>query len=95
MGSLLLIAIFLFTYESHPGFELAPVTENTLELWDPQKLILNNDKADELVKKGYLLVAESSKYMGPLAKASRYPTSNRPIEQPQDSISRSCYRSSP
>lgn len=68
MGSVLLIAIFLFTYESNPEFELAPVTENTLELWDPQKLILNNDKADELVKKGYLLVAESSKYMGPLAE---------------------------
>jgi len=64
----LLIAIFLFTYESNPEFELAPVTENTLELWDPQKLILNNDKSDELVKKGYLLVAESSKYMGPLAE---------------------------
>ena len=68
MGSVLLIAIFLFTYESNPEFELAPVTENTLEFWDPQKLIFNNDKADELVKKGYLLVAESSKYMGPLAE---------------------------
>ena len=68
MSSVLLIAIFLFTYESNPEFELAPVTENTLEFWDPQKLIFNNDKADELVKKGYLLVAESSKYMGPLAE---------------------------
>ena len=45
MGSVLLIAIFLFTYESNPEFELAPLTENTLELWDPQKLILNNGDA--------------------------------------------------
>ncbi len=68
MGSVLLITIFLFTYQSNPEFELVPVKENTLELWDPQKLILNNNKADEIVKKGYLLVAESSNYMGPLAK---------------------------
>ena len=67
-GSVLLIAIFLFTYESTPEFELAPVKEKTLELWDPQKFILNNDKADELIKKGYLLVAESPKNMGPLAE---------------------------
>ena len=61
MGSVLLIAIFLFTYESNPEFELAPVTENTLELWDPQKLILNNDKADELVKSGITTISDLRK----------------------------------
>ena len=43
------------------------IEETQLTSWDPVKLIFENDKADEQVKKGYYLVSESSIYMGPLA----------------------------
>ena len=66
MTSILLIAFFLFNYDtfstSQEKFE-----EATLESWNPVKLILENDKANEQIKQGFYLVSESSKFMGPLA----------------------------
>ena len=68
VGLVLLIAAFLFTYDSNPQVELVASEEIDIESWDPQDLILNNSKADALVKTGYLLVAESAKHLGPLAE---------------------------
>ena len=70
MTSILLIAFFLFNYDtfstSQEKFEEAPLAS-----WNPVKLILENDKANEQVKQGFYLVSESSKFMGPLATDSK------------------------
>src|SRR6056300_1155238 len=65
---LLLVFVGVFTYNSK---ETKPLEEkNELVEWDPTLLILENPEVSPQIKKGYLLVAESSKYMGPMAQNS-------------------------
>ncbi|MGB0316196.1 MAG: c-type cytochrome [Flavobacteriaceae bacterium] len=65
MASILLIAFFLFNYENF-GASQEKFGEAPLASWNPVKLILENDKANEQVKQGFYLVSESSRFMGPL-----------------------------
>jgi len=70
MTSILLIAFFLFNYDTFSNSQ-EKFEEATLESWNPVKLILENDKANEQIKQGFYLVSESSKFMGPLATDSK------------------------
>lgn len=65
---IILIALVLFTYEEKPMIEELDHSNQSIIEWDFQKLIVDNPQVTDLVKKGYYLVAESSKSMGPLAK---------------------------
>lgn len=66
IGVILFIALVLVTYEAPFDEELLYTEELPIE-WNPQKLIFDNSRITDLVKEGYYLIAESSKYMGPLA----------------------------
>lgn len=70
MTSILLIAFFLFNYDTFSTSQ-EKLEEAPLESWNPVKLILENDKANEQIKQGFYLVSESSKFMGPLATDSK------------------------
>ena len=78
VGSIILIAIVLVTYKEEPIIEKLDVLDETVLEWDSQKLIFENPMVTDLVKDGYYLVAESSKFMGPLAKdpSKRYAGNN-------------------
>ncbi|MEK9613381.1 MAG: c-type cytochrome, partial [Flavobacteriaceae bacterium] len=67
--SLLIVVILIGLMKYQPtndGIETTP-PEN-LAIWDANTLVLNNPNVTKQVKEGYRLVAESSKYMGPLAE---------------------------
>ena len=79
VGTIILIAIILITYkEEEEIIDQIDVLDGTILEWDAEKLIINNPKVADLVKNGYYLVAESSKFMGPLAKdpSKRYSGNN-------------------
>ena len=78
VGTIILIAIILITYDEGEIFDEIDVLDETVLEWDAQKLIIDNPKVSDLVKNGYYLVAESSKFMGPLAKdpSKRYSGNN-------------------
>ena len=67
-GTILLIVITLITYQENPEVKEVIKQEDLLMEWNPEKLILTNSSVTEEVRKGYYLVSESFKYMGPLAK---------------------------
>ena len=80
VGTIILIAIILITYkeEEEEIIDQIDVLDGTILEWDAEKLIINNPKVTDLVKNGYYLIAESSKFMGPLAKdpSKRYSGNN-------------------
>ena len=78
VGTIILIAIILVTYKEEETIDVIDVLDKTILEWDAEKLIINNPKVADLVKNGYYLVAESSKFMGPLAKdpSKRYSGNN-------------------
>ena len=79
VGTIILIAIILITYkEEEEIIDQIDVLDETILEWDAEKLIINNPKVTDLVKNGYYLVAETSKFMGPLAKdpSKRYSGNN-------------------
>ena len=67
-ATILLIVITLITYQENPEVKEVIKQEDLLMEWNPEKLILTNSSVTEEVRKGYYLVSESFKYMGPLAK---------------------------
>tara|TARA_B100001057_G_scaffold45841_1_gene40902 strand:- start:70 stop:1113 length:1044 start_codon:yes stop_codon:yes gene_type:complete len=81
VGTIILIAIILITYKEEEGEEIMDqidVLDETILEWDAEKLIINNPKVTDLVKNGYYLIAESSKFMGLLVKdpSKRYSGNN-------------------
>ena len=78
VGTIILIAIILITYKEEEIMDQIDVLDETILEWDADKLIINNPKVTDLVKNGYYFVAESSKFMGPLAKdpSKRYSGNN-------------------
>ncbi|MDA9878687.1 c-type cytochrome [Flavobacteriaceae bacterium] len=68
ISTILLIAITLVTYKDNSLMDETINQPNSELSWDPKKMIFENPKATDLVKEGYSLVSESSKYMGPLAE---------------------------
>ena len=79
VGTIILIAIILITYkEEEEKMDQIDVLDETILEWDAEKLIINNPKVTDIVMNGYYLVAESSKFMGPLAKdpSKRYSGNN-------------------
>lgn len=77
-GAILMIAILLITYEDDPVIQDFDNVNELLLEWDSQKMIIENPEVTDIVRQGYYLVSESSKYMGPLAKNSlmRYAGNN-------------------
>ena len=78
VGTIILITIILITYKEEEIMDQIDVLDETILEWDADKLIINNPKVTDLVKNGYYFVAESSKFMGPLAKdpSKRYSGNN-------------------
>ena len=68
ISTILLIAITLVTYKDNSLMDETINQPNSELSWDPKKMIFENPKATDLVKEGYSLVSESSKYMSPLAE---------------------------
>lgn len=64
----LLLLVFVGLYNYTPKEYNTTDELKVLEEWDPDLLILNNPEVSSQIKKGYLLVSESSKFMGPGAQ---------------------------
>jgi thiosulfate dehydrogenase len=63
----LVILIGLFTYKP-PTDTIEFISYENPAVWDANKFVLNNPDVSKQVKRGYLLIAKSSKFMGPLAE---------------------------
>lgn len=68
MSVILLIALVLILYEEKSLLDEVEIIHQSDLAWDSKKMIIDNIEVPDLVRKGYFLVAESSKFMGPLAK---------------------------
>ena len=67
-GLFMLLFLGLITYKPQSAQVEIPVMKAPIEPWSPKDIQVQMNSADSLVQMGYVLVSQSSKFMGPKAK---------------------------